>query len=70
MELLIYLLIGLVLSCYWWNKTYKKAYEEAKASNGVEEGMAVNHLLLMMIFWPIVLVCNLYLKFKYRNIKS
>ena len=60
--MLTYLIIGIALSCYWWNKTYRKDYEKSKASEeGVEEGMAVNHLLFMVIFWPIILACNLYL---------
>jgi hypothetical protein len=49
--MLTYLIIGIALSCYWWNKTYRKDYEKSKASEeGVEEGMAVNHLLFMVVF--------------------
>ena len=58
--MIIYFSIGLVLSCYWWNKSYDKQYEESKTSGeGVEEGMAVNHLLFMTLFWPLFLVSNL-----------
>jgi len=63
---ILYLLIGVCLSCYWWDKTYKKAYNEAKESKeGAEEGMASILLILMTIFWPILLVRNLY---KYKHI--
>ena len=59
--MMIYLVIGLVLSFYWWDKTYKKDYNKAKASDkGVEEGMAVNELLIMMFFWPMILTLNLF----------
>ena len=52
-KFLIYLLVGVVLSCYWWNKTNKKENES-------EDGMAVIYLTFKSIFWPIFLVSNLY----------
>ena len=61
--MIIYLVIGLCLTIYWWNKYFSKEYAKAKTSEeGVEEGMAVNHLLTMMFLWPLFLACNLYYK--------
>jgi cbb3-type cytochrome oxidase subunit 3 len=55
--LIIYLLIGICLTMYWWNKSYKKSYDEAKKSEeGVEEGMASMLLMFLFIFWPFVLI--------------
>lgn len=55
--LIIYLLIGICLTMYWWNKSYKKSYDEAKASGeGVEKGMVNILLTTLMVFWPIVLI--------------
>ncbi len=57
---LIYLLIGICLTMYWWNKSYKKSYDEAKASGeGVEKGMVNILLTTLMIFWPFVLIYKL-----------
>lgn len=53
--LIIYLGIGIILTLYWWNKGYKKSYEEAKASEeGVEKGMVTIVLLLSLFLWPVV----------------
>lgn len=55
--LAIYLGIGLIFTLFWWNKKYKRDYDYAKAKeDGVEDGMAVLFLLILMIFWPLVAI--------------
>ena len=45
--LAIYIIVGLFLSIFWWNKKYKRDYDYAKAKeDGVEDGMAVLFLLI------------------------
>lgn len=55
--LAIYLGIGLIFTLFWWNRKYKKDYDYAKeVENGVEEGMAILFMLILMIFWPLVAI--------------
>lgn len=55
--LAIYLGIGLIFTLFWWNRKYKKDYDYAKeVENGVEDGMAVLFLLILMMFWPLVAI--------------
>ena len=58
--LAIYIIVGLFLSIFWWNKKYKRDYDYAKAKeDGVEDGMAVLFLLILMTFWPLVAIYKL-----------
>ena len=53
--LIIYLVIGFILTVYWWKNSYKKSYEVAKASDeGTERGMLEMVLLVSLFLWPIV----------------
>lgn len=59
--LAIYFIFGLLLTIYWWNKDYKKSYNEAKKSEeGVEENMVSILLIILTFFWPIVLIYKLW----------
>ena len=52
-----YMVIGLLLTLYWWDKQYEAAYIKAKESEeGADEPMSVLFLAFLAIFWPIVLV--------------
>lgn len=52
-----YMVIGLLLTLYWWEKQYEAAYIKAKESDeGADEPMSVLFLTFLAIFWPIVLV--------------
>lgn len=58
--LMIYFIIGAIVATWLWNKSYKKSYDEAKASGeGVEKGMVNILLTTLMIFWPFVLIYKL-----------
>ena len=62
---LIYIVIGILLAIYWWEKEQKKLYEQAKKSkDGVEKGGAEIYLLGVGILWPIKLIKNLIKKGK------
>ena len=58
--LAIYLGIGLIFTLFWWNRKYKKDYDYAKeVENGVEEGMAILFMLILMMLWPLVAIYKL-----------
>ena len=55
--MIAYMVIGLLLTLYWWDKQYEAAYIKAKESEeGADEPMSVLFLAFLAIFWPIVLV--------------
>ena len=61
MEILVcvYLVVGLVLSFYWFNRDHLRDYEEAEKTDMVEKGAAVLLLLILWVLWPIVLIKNI-----------
>lgn len=69
---IIYIIIGTILSAYWWNKQYKAEYDELKKIKNNEDGMAVMLLAIMCIFWPFILSGEIYLfvKDKYNSSKK
>lgn len=54
MEIVImtaYMVIGLLLTLYWWDKQYEAAYIKAKESDeGADEPMSVLFLAFLAIF--------------------
>ena len=64
MSMGIYLVMGLCFTTYWWVcGGWREQYLEAKKSKeGVEEGMAVLTLMLMVWFWPLKLIRDVFRK--------
>ena len=56
---IIYFIIGIILGFYWWKTDYVEEYEEAKANNDVEEGMAVLLILFLIVLWPLFFIHKL-----------
>ena len=55
--IITYIVVGVLLALYWWNKHYKRDYDYAKARDeGVEDGMAVIFLMILALFWPLVAI--------------
>ena len=52
--LIIYFVIGMVLSIWWWEKEYKVEDEDE-----LEKGTVCLFLLFLTFFWPVKLVKNL-----------
>ena len=50
-----YLVIGMILTGYWWFGDYKQSYEECKAKGECEEPMVIIFWLLAIYTWPVVL---------------
>lgn len=64
-SVLIYLVIGILLSIVWFKKEFESEYKELeKSGEGVEKGMAELIMMFMAITWPIKLVYNLIKKKK------
>jgi hypothetical protein len=58
--IIVYFVVGILLTFYWWDKHYEKIYNEAKESEeGVDESMSVIFLTILTVFWPIVLIRKL-----------
>ena len=50
-----YLIIGMILTVYWWFTEYKKSYDECKTKGECEEPMVIIFWLFAIYTWPIVL---------------
>ena len=62
---LIYIVIGILLTIYWWEKEQKQLYEEArKSEEGVEKGAIEIYMMGLAALWPIKLIKNLIKKGK------
>ena len=57
---IIYLIIGICLSHYWWNKEYKKEYDYVKSVGEAEDGYAILYLLVVTLLWPIKLFIRIF----------
>ena len=55
--LIIYFVIGMVLSIWWWEKEYKIEDEDE-----LEKGTVCLFLLFLTFFWPIKLIKNLMMR--------
>lgn len=53
---IIYVIIGLICSFYWFEEDYGKEYKEACKNGQEEKGMTSMLLLAMAIFWPFIFV--------------
>lgn len=57
----IYIVIGVVLAFYWFDKEYKEEYNKVKEEEGaVEDSIVCLLLLFFMVFWPIKLLYNFF----------
>ena len=56
---IIYIVIGICLMFYWWNKDYSLEYKYAKQSGELQESMVSLLLLFCIFFWPIMLIFKL-----------
>ena len=56
----IYIIIGIILAFYFWNKEYVNDYREAKRTGEIEHGMVCIYLVVVTIFWPLKIIWNLY----------
>ena len=50
-----YLVIGIILTVYWWFAEYKKSYKECKTKGECEESMVIIFWLFATCIWPIIL---------------
>jgi hypothetical protein len=55
--LIIYFVIGMVLSIWWWEKEYKVEDEDE-----LEKGTVCLFLLFLTFFWPVKLIKNLMMR--------
>ena len=58
--ILIYLVIGLVLSVTWWMKYYEKKYNELQEKIVIEHGMISLFMLCMLMFWPCFIIAFIF----------
>lgn len=58
---IIYLVIGLILTFYWLNKDYKKEFDELVSYEVPDRGVMNCLLILMCVFWPIYIIKNIIL---------
>ena len=63
--IIVYFVLGLILTLYWYERDYGKKYKELEQKEGVEKGMANIFLLFLWAFWPINMIKNL---IKYKKI--
>lgn len=63
--IIVYFVLGLILTLYWYERDYSKKYKELEQKEGVEKGMANIFLLFLWVFWPINMIKNL---IKYKKI--
>jgi hypothetical protein len=55
-----YLLVGIMLSYYWFVRDYEKEYKKSIEDGETEErGMFSLVMLLMTVLWPFILIKNL-----------
>ena len=53
--IIVYFIIGMILTIYWWNSLYKKDYKELIAKRECEEPMVILFWLFTTYIWPVVL---------------
>ena len=56
---LIYFIVGIVYCIYYWFKYYNNDYKKLKMSGEVEDGMACNLIILIIILWPICFLLDI-----------
>jgi hypothetical protein len=63
--IIVYFVIGIILSCVWWYEEYNSEYELEREEEGVEEPMAVLLLAALVLFWPFNVVKKYFESFVY-----
>lgn len=61
MLLLAYLIFGIIYCIYYWYRYYDHDYKKLKMIGEVEDGMACNLMISIVIFWPICFVLDVYM---------
>jgi len=56
---IIYFIIGIFVSIYFWKKDYEEEYNQLKENDECEEPMAIILLLFIVVLWPIKLIIEL-----------
>ena len=54
----LYLIIGIVLTIYWWKHKYYKEYQEALKENELDKPMLSIFLIVFTIFWPLMILVS------------
>lgn len=57
--IILYFIIGIFVSIYFWKKDYEEEYNQLKENGECEESMAIILLLFILIFWPIKFIIEL-----------
>lgn len=52
---IVYIIIGIILTIYWWFTEYKKNYEECHASGECEESMVIMLWIFTIFLWPVII---------------
>ena len=60
---IVYIIIGIILTIYWWFDEYKADYEETMKKGECEKSMVILLWLFTTYMWPVVL----YVRFIGRN---
>ena len=53
--LIIYLMIGCLLTRHRWYKYHKKEYDKLKANNEVNDSTVIIYWLFSVVLWPFVM---------------
>lgn len=56
--LIIYLILGCVLTRHWWCKYHKEEYNKAKAKGEVNDSIVILYWLFSIVLWPIIMIIN------------
>lgn len=64
-SIILYFIIGVLLSSYIWKRDYAKEYKIAKESDNVQDGMVCMFMLFLIVFWPLRAINEIIEKLKY-----
>ena len=53
-----YLIVGIILTIYWWKRKYYKEYKEALQKDELEIPMVSLFLIVSTIFWPLIILVS------------
>jgi len=57
---LIYFIIGIIYCIYYWYKYYDHDYKKLKRECNVEDSMACNLIICIIVFWPICFTMDIW----------
>lgn len=57
---LIYFIIGFIYWFYYWYKYYDSDYKTLKLKGEVEDGMVCNLMMLIIAFWPMCFIIDIW----------